>query len=73
MGTEVIPITSNYFGDKLLKWLKYMQRRTIRSIFDALFCRLNEIIESELLFYKIKIFLWIRTLTFQGKLLNQGY
>ena len=34
-----------------------MQRRSIRAIFDAPFCTLNEIIESELSFYKIKYFL----------------
>ena len=37
------------------------------------FCSMNEIIEMELLFFKIKHYLWMKTLTFRGKLMSYGY
>ena len=34
---------------------------------------MNEIIEMELSFFKIKHYLWMKSLTFRGKLLSYGY
>ena len=54
--TELIPITINYFGDQLMKLLEYMQKRTIRAIFIALFFTLNEIIIMSYFLIKLNIF-----------------
>ena len=50
-----------------------MQRRSLKAVLDAPFCTLNEIVEFELSFFKIKHFLRIKSLTFRGKLLKAGF
>lgn len=56
-GTETIPVTHNILGETLMKRLEIIQRRTLRAIIDSPFCTLNEILEAELHFVKIKHFL----------------
>ena len=56
-GTEMVPISSNCFGKSLINQLEIIQRRTIKALFDAPFCVLNEIAEFELNFLKIKHYL----------------
>ena len=66
-------MSSNYIGQTFMNQLEYIQRRAIRAIMDVPFCSLNEIIVMELSFFKIKHYLWMKTLTFWGRLLSYGY
>ena len=50
--------------------LEFIQRR---AIMDLPFCSLNEIIEIEWSFYKIKHYLWMKALIFKVKILSYGY
>ena len=34
-GTEFLPITSDYYGKKLLEQLEFMQRRSLQTVYDA--------------------------------------
>ena len=53
----MLPISSNCFGKTFINQLEIIQRRTIKALFDAPFCVLNEIAEFELNFLKIKDYL----------------
>ena len=43
-GLEVIPMWEEHIGDKLMKSLEIIQRRSIRAVIDAPFCSVNEVV-----------------------------
>lgn len=68
-GTETIPLSHNIVDSELMKRLEIIQRRSLRAIIDSPFCSLNEILENELHFIKLKHYLWMKVLVYRGSLL----